>query len=155
MFNLFLFRKCECGATSQSMRCSHNQPLLCERNCKKSLNCQIHTCDDKCHAGSCQPCKVTIDQRTFTSCLFDVIHGALFINLYILLLDCYCSKTEQRTLACDADSVGVSNYCCGGVCDKKLTCGNHNCTRICHSGPCDECHLLPENIKKCPCGQTL
>ncbi|XP_077285844.1 nuclear transcription factor, X-box binding stc isoform X2 [Arctopsyche grandis] len=124
-------KKCECGATSQSMRCSHNQPLLCETICKKTLNCQVHTCDDKCHAGSCQPCKVTIDQQ------------------------CYCSKTEKRTLSCDADSVGVSNYSCCGVCDKKLTCGNHNCTSICHSGPCDECHLLPENIKKCPCGQTL
>lgn len=45
------------------MRCSHNQPLVCDNICRKPLNCQVHTCQEKCHSGACQPCSETIDQR--------------------------------------------------------------------------------------------
>lgn len=75
-------------------------------------------------------------------------------KIIIFFLACNCVKKEKRIMSCTLDTIDIVDYSCNGVCDKLLNCGNHKCKKICHSGPCDECSLMPEKIKKCPCGQT-
>jgi transcriptional repressor NF-X1 len=40
---------------------------------------------------------------------------------------------------------------CGTVCNKRLGCGNHSCTRICHDGPCPPCEVREQ--VQCYCGK--
>lgn len=47
----------------------------------------------------------------------------------------------RRNVRCSQTDIS-----CGFPCGKKLQCGNHVCTRICHSGPCFE--DLPKKKKK-------
>lgn len=37
---------------------------------------------------------------------------------------------------------------------RKLNCGRHNCTQVCHPQPCQLCPRLPQVVYRCPCGQT-
>lgn len=47
-------------------------------------------------------------------------------------------------------------FCCCYFCcfSRKLNCGRHNCTQICHPQPCQLCPRLPQVVYRCPCGQT-
>nr|CAD7400623.1 unnamed protein product [Timema poppensis] len=122
-------RQCGCGATSKVVKCGGDKPLLCDALCGKELNCSVHKCARKCHMGECGNCEEIVSQA------------------------CHCGK-ESRKIACDLTSVGVTNFSCGGICEKNLTCGNHQCTLVCHTGPCGECELSPDKITHCPCGKT-
>ena len=50
--------------------------------------------------------------------------------------------TTRHNVRCSQTEVS-----CGFPCGKKLQCGNHLCTRICHNGPCYE-ELAPSKKKK-------
>jgi NF-X1 type zinc finger len=54
---------------------------------------------------------------------------------------CVGGHTTRRNVRCSQTEVS-----CGFPCGKKLQCGNHVCTRICHSGSCYE--ELPASSKK-------
>nr|CAD7444453.1 unnamed protein product [Timema bartmani] len=122
-------RQCGCGATSKVVKCGGDKPLLCDALCGKELNCSVHKCTRKCHIGECGNCEEIVIQA------------------------CHCGK-ESRKIACDLTSVGVTYFSCGGICEKHLTCGNHQCTLVCHTGPCGECELSPDKVTHCPCGKT-
>lgn len=51
--------------------------------------------------------------------------------------------TTRHNVRCSQTEVS-----CGFPCGKKLQCGNHVCTRICHSGPCYEDLPLSKKQKK-------
>ena len=44
-----VFRTCPCGQTSQNGRCGTTP--ICENTCGRLLNCQVHSCQEKCHKG--------------------------------------------------------------------------------------------------------
>jgi len=52
------------------------------------------------------------------------------------------------------DKDGVSRYSCGNICNRLLECGNHFCSKQCHSGPCELCKYLPQIVVYCHCKQT-
>lgn len=122
-------RYCGCGKTSQTVKCALEKPLLCESTCGKPLNCGAHTCELKCHTGSCEPCQHKIEQV------------------------CYCKK-QTREVDCIEENQGVLEFCCNDVCGHKLACGNHTCEEICHENECKPCQLTPDIVTQCPCGQT-
>lgn len=35
---------------------------------------------------------------------------------------------------------------------RKLSCGNHSCTSVCHAGSCSRCDMSPQQVSTCPCG---
>ena len=72
--------------------------------------------------------------------------------IYVYLPECYCGE-ESREIVCGSDGVYSPNYSCKKVCGKDLTCGNHKCTQLCHSGPCPPCDTSPEVVKSCSCGK--
>ena len=47
---------------SQTQKCSLGPMLTCHEICGKILNCEIHTCEKKCHHGFCDPCENVVTQ---------------------------------------------------------------------------------------------
>ncbi|XP_066435322.1 transcriptional repressor NF-X1 [Eleutherodactylus coqui] len=128
----FVTKTCECGRTSQSVRCGQSSTMHCANVCGNPLNCGEHNCNQVCHAGKCQPCQ-------------QIIHQA-----------CYCGGSS-RDVSCGTDKDnydGFGNFSCQKLCGKKLNCGKHGCTEVCHPQPCQPCPRLPQIVRFCPCGQT-
>ncbi|XP_069814268.1 transcriptional repressor NF-X1 [Dendropsophus ebraccatus] len=128
----FMTKTCECGRTSQSVRCGQSSTMHCANVCGNPLNCAEHNCNQVCHAGKCQPCQ-------------QIIHQA-----------CYCGGSSRDVLCgTDKDNYdGFGNFSCQKLCGKKLNCGKHGCTEVCHPQPCQPCPRLPQIVRFCPCGQT-
>ena len=101
--------------------------LKCENICDRLLLCGSHRCESSCHDQNepCPPCTFTVD------------------------VECNCGRSTKTVPCADKDKV----YSCGTVCGKLLSCGNHNCDLVCHSGDCGECKLSPSVVKSCFCGE--
>ncbi|XP_037820820.1 protein shuttle craft isoform X2 [Lucilia sericata] len=121
-------RECGCGKTSKIMQCCLKETIECDSTCEKLLNCELHTCQEKCHEGKCPACKEKVDQK------------------------CHCAK-QERQVTCTRESHDKHNYSCGKICGKNLTCGNHQCKDSCHPNECRPCKLSPDNVTSCPCGK--
>lgn len=118
-------QNCPCGKTVYQTLCKDRATIkTCENVCDKYLACGSHRCKDTCHIGPCKKCGIS-DRLT-----------------------CSCGK-EVLTVDC-----GVKEASCGNKCERLIDCQNHKCQKICHSGRCDECDLLPEKLTKCPCGKN-
>ncbi|XP_057446864.1 NF-X1-type zinc finger protein NFXL1-like [Lotus japonicus] len=129
-------RLCPCGKKRITTRCSDRKSVLtCGQCCDKLLECGRHRCQQTCHVGPCGPCQV------------------------LFKASCFCSKTTE-VLGCGdmvvkgelKEEGGV--FSCSSSCGKKLGCGNHVCSDMCHPGSCGECELLPSRVKTCCCGKT-
>ena len=59
---------------------------------------------------------------------------------------CECGASEALI------NCAIGDYHCDRVCGKLLSCGNHNCEKICHSGECESCPL--EGNRDCHCGKV-
>lgn len=128
-------RLCPCGKKTITTRCSDRTSVLtCGNHCSKLLDCGRHRCERKCHVGPCDPCQVPFNASCF--CLKKV---------EVILCGEMIVKGEVKE-----DGV----FSCSSSCGKKLSCGNHVCSEICHPGPCGVCNLMPWKIKTCHCGKT-
>ncbi|XP_030060668.1 transcriptional repressor NF-X1 isoform X1 [Microcaecilia unicolor] len=128
----FMTKTCECGRTSHSVRCGQSGAIHCTNVCENPLNCGEHSCAEVCHAGKCQPCQQSVQQA------------------------CYCGGSSRDVLCgTDKDNYdGFGNFSCQKQCGKKLNCGRHGCTEVCHPQPCQPCPRLPQVVRFCPCLQT-
>ncbi|KAJ4973490.1 hypothetical protein NE237_006664 [Protea cynaroides] len=118
--------RCPCGKKTFTMRCSDWKPMVsCEEPCNKLLECGRHSCDRICHYGQCDPC------------------------LILMKGSCFCDKKEEFLLCeemvwkGDVKQNDSKHYSCNSDCGKKLACGKHFCSEICHFGPCGDCKLTP------------
>lgn len=55
-------RACPCGKLTRQVRCSQDHDTSCGRPCERLLNCELHECQELCHAGSCKPCSAIVHQ---------------------------------------------------------------------------------------------
>lgn len=124
-------RKCGCGAETRSVRCCSTAEQVCERECKRPLNCKVHFCKVTCHMGPCEPCAEIVKQV------------------------CNCPATKAREVPCSKDTATCESWSCGGECGRVLSCGRHVCRDLCHAAPCPPCPLRPEAIVTCPCGKKV
>jgi transcriptional repressor NF-X1 len=102
--------RCRCGKTviEPPIPCGYPTVPDCWEQCSVPRECG-HPADHYCHEdGPCPPC-VTLVQKM---CL-----GG--------------HKVMPFKTPCHQPAVS-----CGEVCGKPLPCGVHNCTRVCHGGPC-------------------
>jgi transcriptional repressor NF-X1 len=113
----------------------------CEQKCDKPLECGKHRCEDVCHSGPCQPCKLTPSR----------------------LLKCPCGRVDTRQLLLQHKLIRTS------CADPVLTCDNecgkilhdmydndqhmHTCKQKCHVGNCAPCNELVS--VKCRCGKDV
>ncbi|BFU18993.1 NF-X1-type Zn finger domain containing protein [Entamoeba histolytica] len=123
--------KCFCGRNVVHLGCGQDESSRsCGKMCMKELPCR-HACIAICHDGPCPKCSVQVEKP------------------------CYCGKEKSKFSCgdCVQDPVTKGFYSCKNVCGKLLACGKHHCTKLCHSGPCEECPT-PISIKTCACGKT-
>ncbi|RWS25977.1 Protein shuttle craft-like protein [Leptotrombidium deliense] len=116
---------CFCGAAIKvpPIACG-TKPPECNRTCNRNHNCH-HPVDHTCHnEAECPPCT----------------------NMVTKL--CFGGHEERDNVFCYLD--GVS---CGKTCCKPLSCGIHECQKVCHFGECGEC-TLPCNITRKDCGHS-
>ncbi|XP_047520104.1 NF-X1-type zinc finger protein NFXL1 [Pieris napi] len=92
----------------------------CGETCSKLLPCRSHKCENICHEGDCSPCH------------------------YTSLQHCLCGAEKAKRPCTDLI------WQCSKVCNKKYSCGFHNCLDTCHSGSCGPCPN--SGLRTCPCG---
>lgn len=115
--------KCFCGKVIRPEVNRRYTPHSCGQMCgKKRPDFECpHKCDSLCHPGRCSPCEASSDRS------------------------CFCGKVTRDTKCAE------SGFRCDDACGKLLSCGFHNCDKICHPGSCGSC---TEVLKlKCHCGQ--
>ncbi|KAJ3662166.1 hypothetical protein Zmor_006522 [Zophobas morio] len=113
---------CYCGSQQPVTRRCSDKEWSCGNRCGKLLSCQKHSCSEPCHFGTCKPCPKKS------------------------LQNCMC-KTNRKLRDC-----ATPEWRCDKICNKPLSCGNHNCSVICHDGACDPCPLT--EVRSCPCGKS-
>jgi transcriptional repressor NF-X1 len=87
-----------------------------------------HPCPQLCHPGPCAPCAALGPLRS-----------------------CWCGATDFRVRC--ADDRSLAGQSCGGVCGRKLGCGEHRCQQLCHAGECAPCNV--QDWSRCYCGGAV
>ncbi|CAM4893606.1 unnamed protein product [Rotaria socialis] len=99
-------------------------PHSCGQTCGKRLIPECgHICLLLCHPGPCPPCPKQINVR------------------------CYCNQSCPTARRC-----GFKGWSCGKACSKLLSCQQHRCEQVCHTGDCLPCQKT--SIQSCQCGKT-
>jgi len=101
-------------------------PHTCGQTCSKSRGTCPHPCPLMCHAGPCPPCTLMGPTQT-----------------------CFCGK-HTVTKRCIESEYG-KGWSCEEPCGDLLPCGEHTCTRPCHSGLCGACEIPV--LSTCYCGK--
>jgi transcriptional repressor NF-X1 len=66
------------------------------------------------------------------------------------------SKRKHRPLNAGPVIENIeAEHICLKVCGRPLKCGNHNCTELCHKGPCHSCLEAVFEEISCNCGRTV
>ncbi|CAE6495553.1 unnamed protein product [Rhizoctonia solani] len=102
--------KCRCGETTSQVPCSalvDGQQILCQKICKAMRGCGRHECN-----RVCCPLAGTAGRSKGKR------------------------KMDLSTAADCADEDPEGWHLCDLICNKKLSCGNHNCMLPDHRGPC-------------------
>ncbi|CAL1526969.1 unnamed protein product [Lymnaea stagnalis] len=105
--------RCFCGHKKDPKYYRGETPHSCGEQCRKRRkgDCK-HPCTLLCHPGPCPPCSSTV------------------------WLKCDCEKT-RKNVRCAA----AVRFKCDEVCGRTLECAVHQCTAVCHSGPCPPCKV--------------
>ncbi|XP_004308935.1 PREDICTED: NF-X1-type zinc finger protein NFXL2 isoform X2 [Fragaria vesca subsp. vesca] len=115
--------RCFCGNVQDVRRCGFKN-FSCNNACEKKLMCGVHCCAEICHEGPCPPCRVRGKYR------------------------CQCGKREEEKECCER-----LDFRCEEECEKMLGCGQHKCSKGCHSGECGPCPF--QGKRTCPCGKRV
>ena len=130
---------CFCGKSSKQLECKDtpsNESLefSCPSVCNKKLDCGKHSCQIRCHSGSCDPCKLS--PRIAKTC-----------NCGKKALTDFTGKNAKLRKSC-SDPLPS----CGQVCGKTISKCGHECSRKCHTGSCEPCPLSTKLT--CRCGAS-
>lgn len=120
---------CHCGSSRVSTTCQDMQLGLqpsCERVCKASLSCARHICMNRCCSGH-QASQARIARRP--------------------------KARQAAQLAARYEEIEAEHLCTKS-CGRALSCGNHSCGVLCHSGPCPSCLVASFDDLTCHCGRT-
>ncbi|PWZ03652.1 hypothetical protein BCV70DRAFT_197851 [Testicularia cyperi] len=128
---------CWCGRIMDPPGGRGANPHGCGQRCGRG-KCQ-HGCADTCHPGPCPPCAVTVSQQCFC--------GAQTIPMRCSQ-SAPISKDPRLASLTPQSQRGTS---CGQLCNRKLDCGVHTCSEICHPGECQPCTVQLD--ARCYCGK--
>ncbi|KAJ8010156.1 hypothetical protein DPEC_G00072050, partial [Dallia pectoralis] len=115
--------KCFCGKVTNPEFQRSEIPHSCGDMCGKkrsSGECR-HPCNILCHPGPCPQCPAFVTKS------------------------CICGRTS-KPMRCGQAAAILCDEGCGSI----LNCDMHNCTQVCHSGPCQPCSLQVQQV--CYCG---
>ena len=183
---------CPCGKTqmkellirNKAIRTSCLDPVLvCDKKCEKAscdggefyfkkLKCYffknflfwlkdlMHLCQSKCHVNECPPCRIKIkvkcrcgkDSELVDCCesKFELIFKLSSICDLINKIYCqgenvkFCNRRCQKKKSCGRHQ--CKEMCCNDrdhicplVCNRLLNCEKHKCDQLCHKGLCQRC----------------
>ncbi|ORY65982.1 NF-X1 type zinc finger protein [Pseudomassariella vexata] len=117
---------CHCGRTVlQPPQPCGTRPPECRFECARPNPCQDHPrVSHTCHGDdkSCSPCPFLVEKR------------------------CICGKSTLKNQPCASKQPR-----CGLVCNRKLKCGHHSCTKTCHGpGDCEDAGISGSHCSQ-PC----
>ncbi|KAK3341186.1 hypothetical protein B0T25DRAFT_510106 [Lasiosphaeria hispida] len=116
---------CWCGKELDAKPIAGLPPHTCGQTCSKPRATCPHPCPLMCHAGPCPPCTLMAPTQT-----------------------CHCGK-HMVTKRCVESEYG-KGWSCQDMCGDLLPCGEHTCSRPCHSGLCGACEI--PMLSTCYCG---
>ena len=102
-------------------------PHSCGQTCFKPRPTCPHPCSLQCHAGPCPPCDLMGPEQP-----------------------CFCGKNGSQKRCRETDY--ENGWSCQEICGDLLPCGEHFCSKPCHSGLCGDCSVPVES--RCLCGQV-
>ncbi len=117
---------CWCGKEMSPKPIAGLSPHSCGQTCSKPRGTCPHPCSLTCHAGPCPPCTLMGPTQS-----------------------CYCGK-HSSTKRCSETEYG-KGWSCEEICGDYLPCGEHTCSRPCHSGLCGACEIPV--LSNCYCGK--
>ncbi|KAK2009655.1 NF-X1 type zinc finger protein [Colletotrichum eremochloae] len=175
---------CPCGKTSLEelldrprQSCEDKIPH-CKKTCDKALSCG-HKCIDTCHVGLCNPCFQKADiscrcGRTVSSSLCHQGEIATPMCMRVCQAQLNCGRHKCGERCCPGEKKAIerqaarkkhrqqqapdeveAEHICLRVCGRTLKCGTHQCSQICHAGPCPSCLEAVFEEISCACGRTV
>lgn len=160
----------------------------CEQICNRKLACGLHNCSEPCHPGQCGDCANIGWEELTCHCGASVLYPPIPCGSRRPVCNRPCRRTHEcghqvkhechddtetcppctvfvnRSCFCKVESKDnvycyQSGYSCGRTCKRKLPCGQHECNRVCHDGPCQgsdractkPCPIVRYSCKH-PCG---
>ena len=155
----------------------------CGKQCSKKLHCG-HSCKQICHSGPCMPCLETVSincrcgrTTSATVCHQGTEEAPQCMRVCRVTLNCgrhecgeRCCSGERRAVERQAtkrklrplgaaprviDEGIEAEHICTRLCGRLLKCGNHQCSELCHKGPCGTCREAIFDEIPCHCGRTV
>ena len=174
-----LINTCFCGKKNEPKRKATQFPNSCRAVCERIYDNCGHLCEAICHFGTCPPCNKTSikicycgKSRREVICNKASPEGESCEEVCGNLLNCKkhrckkichsgdCNKCEISELKkCVCGKTEIYSLCgeiasCKEICGKRMNCGNHFCSKICHkSGDCNTCDSKTLGIINCKCGK--
>ncbi|KAI0686090.1 hypothetical protein BC835DRAFT_1288606 [Cytidiella melzeri] len=150
----------------------------CDLLCGKLLPCGNHNCEEQDHRPPCPPClrssfeemicacgqtilEPPIPCGTRMSCRYPCARPPLLCGHpkaqhachedptpcppcpFLTSKQCACGKKLVLNVRCSQEKVS-----CGTTCGKLLSCGFHQCERLCHGDNCGQCHAVCGKSRK-------
>lgn len=167
---------CYCGKVQDPVSDPWLVPHSCGSVCEKNLRPDCgHTCLLLCHPGPCPPCPKMVSVSCWCrkakplprrcsnkswSC-HQTCGRLLPCKQHTCSQPCHsecapCPRVSVQSCVCGREKTqrpcAEPTWNCTQVCGVALSCGNHTCEEVCHSGPCPPC---PRSVNRtCPCGKT-
>ena len=129
--------RCFCRKCLEPVYDRNETPHSCGEVCGKELEANKHTNDDG---------KSISELRCPHKCLELCHPGPCPPCRASVVSNCPCGKSRQ-TGRCGKISI------CTAICEKRLNCGIHQCTKTCHAGDCGQCE--EEISQTCFCDRGL
>ncbi|KAF8252781.1 hypothetical protein K440DRAFT_535857 [Wilcoxina mikolae CBS 423.85] len=122
---------CRCRKTISLSLCHQGMEVelpQCMRNCRATLNCGRHECGEKCCSGEMKAQERLSTKRRM--------------------------RPLNNTPGLQTDDGFEPEHICTKPCGRLLKCGKHNCSMLCHRGPCGSCLEASFDELTCQCGRT-
>lgn len=118
---------CQCGRNSAMSICHQGDinPPQCFRQCKTTLHCGRHACNERCCPGE----QNAIERQALRRKL----------------------KSHLRPTDEDIEA----EHICTRICGRLLKCGRHTCPELCHKGACNTCREAIFEEVSCNCGRSI
>eukprot|EP01138_Halocafeteria_seosinensis_P012932 gb/GECG01013210.1/.p1 GENE.gb/GECG01013210.1/~~gb/GECG01013210.1/.p1 ORF type:complete len:1083 (+),score=57.84 gb/GECG01013210.1/:1-3249(+) len=161
----YMSRRCYCTKTQKEVRCGEERQdkiptqlqeelgtaqygyFSCEKTCGSLLDCGIHRCKSRCHAGDCVGCRFLPGRVEFCPCGVTPLGRLSTKGSCNIVREGRLETVHASGRSSCTDPVPT----CDNKCGKLKPCG-HSCDLTCHNGECPTCTKVTH--VSCACRAT-